>query len=81
MREDFTFQCWMGMLCGYVKTVDDLSTVNPQGKRRAFTCHSRGMDIMNIEDPVVGSIRKQNIDGSDAMDLADGKSIDPELLS
>jgi hypothetical protein len=27
---DFTFQCGMGMLHGYVKTVDDLSRANMQ---------------------------------------------------
>jgi sulfite exporter TauE/SafE/plastocyanin domain-containing protein len=28
ITQDFTFQCWMGMLHGYVKTVDDLSKVD-----------------------------------------------------
>jgi len=28
VTQDFTFQCWMGMLHGYVKTVDDLSKVD-----------------------------------------------------
>jgi len=28
VSQDFTFQCWMGMLHGYVKTVDDLSGVD-----------------------------------------------------
>jgi plastocyanin domain-containing protein len=28
INEDFTFQCWMGMLHGYVKVVDDLSKIN-----------------------------------------------------
>ncbi|MEW6564443.1 MAG: sulfite exporter TauE/SafE family protein [Spirochaetota bacterium] len=28
ITEDFTFQCWMGMLHGYVKVVDDLSKIN-----------------------------------------------------
>ncbi len=27
-EQDFTFQCWMGMLHGYVKVVDDLNNVN-----------------------------------------------------
>lgn len=27
-EQDFTFQCWMGMLHGYVKVVDDISTIN-----------------------------------------------------
>lgn len=31
---DFTFQCWMGMLHGYVKTVDDLSRVDLQKVKR-----------------------------------------------
>ncbi|HEX9062423.1 MAG TPA: cupredoxin domain-containing protein, partial [Clostridia bacterium] len=26
--KDFTFQCWMGMLHGYVKVVDDINKVN-----------------------------------------------------
>ena len=26
--QDFTFQCWMGMLHGYVKVVDDINNVN-----------------------------------------------------
>lgn len=28
ITQDFTFQCWMGMLHGYVKAVDDLSKVD-----------------------------------------------------
>ena len=28
VTRDFTFQCWMGMLHGYVKVVDDLNNVN-----------------------------------------------------
>ncbi len=28
ITNDFTFQCWMGMLHGYVKTVDDLAKVD-----------------------------------------------------
>jgi len=28
VSKDFTFQCWMGMLHGYVKAVDDLSKVD-----------------------------------------------------
>jgi Uncharacterized conserved protein len=28
ISQDFTFQCWMGMLHGYVKTVDDLAKVD-----------------------------------------------------
>lgn len=27
-EQDFTFQCWMGMLHGYVKVVDDINKVN-----------------------------------------------------
>lgn len=27
-ERDFTFQCWMGMLNGYVKVVDDLNAIN-----------------------------------------------------
>ena len=27
-EQDFTFECWMGMLHGYVKVVDDISKVN-----------------------------------------------------
>jgi len=27
-EQDFTFQCWMGMLHGYVKVVDDINNVN-----------------------------------------------------
>lgn len=27
-EQDFTFQCWMGMLNGYVKVVDDLDAIN-----------------------------------------------------
>ena len=25
---DFTYQCWMGMLHGYVKVVDDINAIN-----------------------------------------------------
>ncbi len=32
--EDFTFQCWMGMLHGYVKVVDDLSDVDLEEVRK-----------------------------------------------
>lgn len=28
VTQDFTFQCWMGMLHGYVKVVDDLNNIN-----------------------------------------------------
>ncbi|MCX7922434.1 MAG: sulfite exporter TauE/SafE family protein [Clostridia bacterium] len=27
-EQDFTFQCWMGMLNGYVKVVDDINNIN-----------------------------------------------------
>jgi hypothetical protein len=41
VTQDFTFQCWMGMIHGYVKTVDDLKNFDMQkvkqeiGKYRA----------------------------------------------
>jgi hypothetical protein len=28
VTDDFTFKCWMGMLNGYVKAVDDLAKVD-----------------------------------------------------
>lgn len=28
VTQDFTFQCWMGMLHGYVKVIDDLNNIN-----------------------------------------------------
>ncbi len=28
VEQDFTFQCWMGMLHGYVKVIDDLNKVD-----------------------------------------------------
>jgi plastocyanin domain-containing protein len=28
VTDDFTFRCWMGMINGYVKAVDDLAKVN-----------------------------------------------------
>ena len=31
---DFTFQCWMGMLNGYVKVVDDISRINVEALRK-----------------------------------------------
>jgi sulfite exporter TauE/SafE/plastocyanin domain-containing protein/copper chaperone CopZ len=34
ISEDFTFRCWMGMLNGYVKVVDDISRINVEFLRR-----------------------------------------------
>ncbi|MCL6591695.1 MAG: sulfite exporter TauE/SafE family protein [Firmicutes bacterium] len=32
--QDFTFQCWMGMLHGYVKVVDDINTIDLNAVRK-----------------------------------------------
>jgi len=34
ITQDFTFQCWMGMIHGYVKTVDDLNKFDMQKVKR-----------------------------------------------
>lgn len=34
ITQDFTFQCWMGMIHGYVKTVDDLNKLDIQKVKR-----------------------------------------------
>jgi len=34
ITEDFTFQCWMGMLNGYVKVVDDVNNIDMEAIRK-----------------------------------------------
>ncbi|HYE83614.1 MAG TPA: sulfite exporter TauE/SafE family protein [Clostridia bacterium] len=34
VTEDFTFQCWMGMLNGYVKVVDDINNIDMEAIRK-----------------------------------------------
>ncbi len=34
VTEDFTFQCWMGMLNGYVKVVDDISNIDMEAIKK-----------------------------------------------
>ena len=45
-EQDFTFECWMGMLHGYVKVVDDINNVNLEDIK----------DEVNNYKPAAGSV-------------------------